>query len=64
MVDANGVLRVMIQPDAGMSQIRRQAAVSALPADLHTSAPLRKVALSRLEATLAAALADGRGVPE
>jgi hypothetical protein len=64
VVDANGVLRVMIQPDAGMSQVRRQAAVSALPADLRTSAPLRKVALSRLEATLAAAIADGRGVPE
>ena len=64
VVDANGVLRVMVQPDAGMSQVRLQAAVSALPADLRSSAPLRKVALSRLEATLAAALADGRGVPE
>ena len=64
VVDAAGVLRVMAQPDAGMTTVRRQAAIEALPADLRKSAPLRKVALSRLEAKLAAALADGRGVPE
>jgi hypothetical protein len=64
VVDPAGVLRVMAQPDAGMTQVRRQAAVSALPADLRMAVPLRKVALSRLEAALAAAIADGRGVPD
>ncbi|MFM1904411.1 MAG: hypothetical protein RLZZ440_2311, partial [Planctomycetota bacterium] len=64
VVDAAGVLRVMAQPDAGMSKARRDAAVNSLPADLQKAAPLRKVALSRLEARLAEAIADGRGVPD
>lgn len=38
--------------------------VEALPGDLRKAAPLRKVALSRLEAELATRLADGRGVPD
>ena len=64
IVDANGVLRVMAQPDAEMSRVRLQAVVEALPADLRKAAPMRKVALSRLEARLAAAIADGHGVPD
>jgi len=64
VVDAAGVLRVMAQPDPGMTKERLEAVIQALPGDLRKSAPMRKVALSRLEAALDAALADGRGVPE
>jgi hypothetical protein len=64
VIDANGVLRTRIVPDAGLSAERLKAAVAALPADLQTKSPLRKVALSRLEAELAKAAATGRGIPE
>ena len=64
VIDANGVLRTRIVPDAGLSAERLKAAVAALPADLQTKSPLRKIALSRLEAELAKAAATGRGIPE
>ena len=38
--------------------------MAALPADLQTKSPLRKVALSRLEAEVAKAAATGRGIPD
>ena len=63
LVDAQGVLRTNVVPDAGLSAARRQAAVAALPGDLQKPAALRKVALSRLEAEVAQAAAAGRGVP-
>ena len=63
MVDAQGVLRTNVVPDAGLSAERRKAAVAALPGDLQKPAALRKVALSRLEAEVAKAAAADRGVP-
>jgi len=64
VIDANGVLRTQVVTDAGLSLERRKAAVAALPADLQTKSPLRKVALSRLEAEVAQAAATGRGIPD
>ena len=64
IIDANGVLRTQMVADAGLSLERRKAAVAGLPADLQARSTLRKVALSRLEAELAKAVASGRGVPE
>lgn len=63
-VDAQGVLRTTMVPDAGLSPERRRAAVAALPGELQRKSPLRKVALSRLEARVAAAAAAGRGIPD
>jgi hypothetical protein len=63
-VDAQGVLRIEAVADPGLTKERRAAAVEALPGDLRKAAPLRKVALSRLEAELARRIADGRGVPD
>jgi hypothetical protein len=63
-VDPQGVLRIQSVADPGLTKERRSAAVEALPADLRKEAPLRKVALSRLEAELARRIADGRGVPD
>lgn len=64
VIDANGVLRTKVVPDAGLSAERRKAAAATLPGDLRKTAPLRKVALGRLEAELAKAAATGRGIPE
>jgi hypothetical protein len=64
VVDAQGVLRTQAVADPGLDKERRQAAVDALPGDLRKAVPLRKVALSRLEAELAKRIADGRGVPD
>jgi hypothetical protein len=63
-VDAQGVLRTQSVADPGLDKERRKAVVDALPGDLRQAVPLRKVALSRLEAELAKRLADGRGVPD
>jgi hypothetical protein len=64
VVDAQGVLRTGMAPDAGLSVAQRKAAVESMPGDLKRATPLRKVALSRLEAEVAKAVAAGRGVPE
>lgn len=64
LIDAQGMLRTLSVTDPGLDKQRRQAAVDALPGDLRKAVPLRKVALSRLEAELAQRLADGRGVPD
>ncbi|MFM8704575.1 MAG: DUF1598 domain-containing protein, partial [Planctomycetia bacterium] len=64
IIDANGVLRTRIVADAGLSGERLKNAMAALPADLQTKSPLRKVALSRLEAEVAKAAAAGRGIPD
>jgi hypothetical protein len=66
LIDAEGVLRMQVQPDIGgsLARERRSAALAALPGDLRTRSPLRKVALARLEKELAAAAASGRGIPE
>jgi len=64
VIDAQGVLRWQAVADAGLSRERLEAAAAGLPADLRKSSKLRKVALSRLEAAVARAAADGRGVPE
>ncbi len=64
VIDAQGVLRWQMVPDAGLSRERLRAATASLPADLRAPSKLRKVALSRLEAAVAAAVADGRGVAQ
>jgi hypothetical protein len=64
VIDANGVLRTQIVTGAGLSAERLKAAVASLPADLQTKSPLRKVAISRLEAEVAKAAATGRGIPD
>jgi hypothetical protein len=61
-IDPEGVLRTRIVTDAGLSAEQRRAAVEALPGDLRKAAPLRKVALSRLEAAISAR--GDRGVPD
>jgi len=61
-IDAEGVLRTKVVADAGLSAQQRKAAVDALPGDLRKPVPLRKVALSRLEA--AAAARGDRGLPD
>jgi hypothetical protein len=63
-VDAQGVLRSQAVADPGLSAEQRKAAVDALPGDLRKRVPLRKVALSRLEAAAAKHAADGRGMPD
>ncbi len=63
-VDAQGVLRTQSVADPGLDKARRQAVIEALPGDLRKAVPLRKVALSRLEAELTKRIADGRGVPD
>jgi hypothetical protein len=64
IIDAGGVLRSHVVADAGLSAERRRAAVAALPGDLQQKSPLRKVALSRLEAEMRRAAASGRGIPD
>ncbi|MEI6241070.1 MAG: DUF1598 domain-containing protein [Planctomycetia bacterium] len=64
VIDAQGVLRTLAVPDAGLSLQRRKAAAATLPGDLQTSSKLRMVALSRLEAEVAKAAATGRGIPD
>jgi hypothetical protein len=64
VVDANGVLRTKAVADPGLTKEQRKAAVAALPGNLQKKVPLRKVALSRLEAAVAKHAADGRGVPD
>jgi hypothetical protein len=64
VIDAQGVLRTMAVPDAGLSLERRKAAAATLPGDLQKSSKLRMVALSRLEAEVAKAAATGRGIPD
>jgi len=64
VVDAQGVLRTQAAADPGLNKERRQAVIDALPGDLRKSVPLRKVALSRLEAELTKRIADGRGIPD
>ena len=64
VIDANGVLRAHAVADAGLSMARRKAAISGLPSELQKKSPLRKVALSRLEAEVAKAAASGRGIPD
>ena len=63
-VDAQGVLRTTLVPDAGLSLERRREAVAKLPNDLRRKSPLREVALSRLETRVAEAAAAGRGIPD
>jgi hypothetical protein len=62
VIDAQGVLRTRFLSDAGLSRQRLSAAYAALPGDVRERSPLRKVALSRLEAEVAAAAADGREI--
>ena len=64
VVDAQGVLRTQSVADPGLNKERRQAVLEALPGDLRKAVPMRKVALSRLEAELAKRIADGRGIPD
>jgi hypothetical protein len=64
VIDAQGVLRTRVTSDPSLNPVRLKAAVEALPGDLQRAVPLRKVALSRLEAELASRLADGREVPD
>lgn len=63
-VDAQGVLRTLSVVDHGLDKQRLQAVIDALPGDLRKAVPLRKVAVSRLEAELTKRIADGRGVPD
>ncbi len=64
VIDAQGVLRTLGVPDAGLSLERRKAAAATLPGELQKSSKLRMVALSRLEAEVAKAAATGRGIPD
>jgi len=64
VVDAQGVLRTQSEADPGLNKERREAVIDALPGDLRKAVPMRKVALSRLEAELAKRIADGRGIPD
>ncbi len=64
VIDASGVLRTQRVADAGLSVAKRRAAAASLPADLRTRSPLRKVALSRLEAEVARSAATGAAVPD
>jgi hypothetical protein len=64
VIDASGVLRTQRVADAGLSLARRRAAAASLPADLRTRSPLRKVALSRLEAEVARVAAAGGSIPD
>jgi hypothetical protein len=66
VIDANGTLRMQQVADQSreLLQERRKAAVAAMPADLGKRSPLRKVALSRLEAEVAKAAAAGQALPD
>ena len=64
LIDAQGVLRAQAFPSQPLSIAQRKAAVEGLPGDLRKKVPLRKVALSRLEKSLAKHAADGRGIPD
>jgi hypothetical protein len=64
IVDPQGLLRIQSVADPSLTKERRAAAVEALPGNLRKAVPLRKVALSRLEAECARRAADGRGIPD
>ena len=64
VIDAQGVLRTRFVPDAGLSRQRRAAAFAALPGDIRQRSAFRKVSLSRLEAEVAKAAAEGRDVAD
>ena len=64
VIDAQGVLRTHFLPDAGLSRQRRAAAYASLPGDIRKRSGLRKVSLSRLEAEVAKAAAEGRDPAE
>ncbi len=64
VVDPQGVLRSQSIIEPGLTRERRDAALEGVPANLRSTSPLRKVALSRLEAAVAKAAADGRGMPD
>ncbi len=65
-IDPQGVLRVKLVPEENgrLTAERRRAAEASLPQELRRPSPLRKVALSRLEAELAKHAATGHGIPE
>ena len=64
VIDAHGVLRTRFVPDAGLSRQRRAAAYAELPGDIRQRSAFRKVSLSRLEAEVAKAAAEGRDVAD
>ena len=64
VIDAQGVLRTRFVSDAGLSRQRRVAAYAELPGDIRKRSTFRKVALSRLEAEVARAAAEGRDVAD
>ena len=64
VIDAQGVLRTRFVSDAGLSRQRRVAAYAELPGDIRKRSTFRKVALSRLEAEVAHAAAEGRDVAD
>ena len=60
IVDPQGVLRVLAMPDSNLTKIRQRSSIERLPQNLRRPSKLRKVALGRLEAALAATLdSDG-----
>jgi hypothetical protein len=64
IVDASGLLRLKVYPDATgqLMRVRMQEARAALSADVAKPSPLRKVSLNRLEKAIAGKLATG-GTP-
>jgi hypothetical protein len=62
VVDASGLLRMQMYPDATgqLMRTRVQQARATLASDIAKPSPLRKVSLNRLEKALAAQLAEGR----
>lgn len=64
VIDAQGVLRTRFVSDAGLSRQRRVAAYAELPGDIRKRSTFRKVALSRLEAEVARAAAEGRDIAD
>ena len=64
VIDAQGVLRMNVVRDLGLSKAQRRAAAQELSGELQTHSKFRKVALSRLEAEVAKAAATGHGIPE
>lgn len=64
IIDAKGLLRAApAVPGQPALVDQRKAAARALPGELQKKSPLRKVALSRLEAEVAKEAAAGRGIP-
>jgi hypothetical protein len=62
VVDAKGVLRMVVQPDPGGEQarLRREAAMASLNPKVAQKSGLRKISLTRLEKALATHLETGR----